>query len=462
MPEWDPRSVARSLVTALGALAVLVVTGALAGCAAEPAPTPPLPSCLPRYSDPQWILRLEHSGGPSKYGPWLTAGDLDGNGLDDVIITPGHGTTEPPPTAEIRVLLNDGTGGLVLATRPMFSGPIPRTQNPAAAVVVAELNGDGRSDIFVNDIGMDANAFPGHQNILLLSARGDTLVDATDTLPQLDDVARHASAADIDGDGDTDLFVGTMPGQAMIDPYILLNDGIGTFALAENRLPQSLHLDQNRYSASEFVDVNNDGAPDLVLGAAGHELDKEFSSPDSIVLLNDGSGSFGLPPLALPPKPFTPFDVALDIHPLDLNHDGYPDLLVAYTKQLSRTYTGRYIQVLVNNQDGTFTDETPTRLQQSDNNDAHVYQLEMRDIDQDQDLDLIARPWDPVDPNPLLYLNDGSGTFAQEKLDFQVEYLNYAFLDLEGDGGHDIVNARDWPPEDYFLIRDLGCTEPLF
>jgi hypothetical protein len=414
--------------------------------------------CLPRYSEPQYVLGV---GGSQEYEPWLASGDFDGDGLDDIVTMPSHGwTTE---TDEMNILLNDGNGSLVLGTATVFSGTVPRTAVSAAIPVVAELNGDGRSDIFVVDTGQDTDPFPGYQNTLVLSAPGGKLVDATANLPQFYDMAHEASAGDIDGDGDNDLFVGTNWGQNMIDPYILLNDGSGRFTLAEDRLHPSLDLEQNTYTASEFVDVNNDGYPDLVLGDLGDDLDNEYSTPDSVVLLNDGTGSFTSPPIALPPKPFGDYVQGLDIEAADLNHDGYEDMFVVYTWAYEGTwvYEGRYVQILINNQDGTFRDETDIRLPQSDSNrDAYVYQLHLWDVDRDQDLDLIARPYDLPDPSPLLYLNDGAGYFSREPLDFQVEYLYYSFLDLDGDGGHDIVNASASPPEDYFIIRELGC--PVF
>jgi hypothetical protein len=36
----------------------------------------------------------------------------------------------------------------------------------------------------------------------------------------------------------------------------------------------------------------------------------------------------------------------------------------------------------------------------------------------------------------------------------------HTFLDLDGDSGHDILFATFAPPEDVYVIRDLGC--PVF
>lgn len=411
-------------------------------------------SCLPRYSEPQFILSVQDAG---SYEPELETGDFNGDGLDDVVIRRSRfGTTTTFP---LDILLNDANGSLVLGTSSVFSGTVPRVQAPASMIVVADFNGDERPDIFVPDGGMDVHPFPGYQDTLVLSAPGGKLVDATANLPQQDNFTHQASAGDIDGDGDKDLYLANTWGQEMIDPQILINDGAGQFTLADNRLHPSLDLTQNAYTACEFVDVDNDGFPDLVLGDAGDDIDNEHSTPDSVLLLNNGLGSFTSSPIALPTKPFAATDTALDIQPADLDDDGYQDLLIAYTKG-DPGYVGRYIQVLINNHDGTFRDETAARLPQSDNDDPYIYRLQLMDMDGDQDLDLIGRIWTDGDPDPLLFLNDGSGRFSRHALDFNLPYLYYTFADLDGDSGHDLVFATYAPPEDIYAIRDLGC--PVF
>jgi hypothetical protein len=406
--------------------------------------------CLPRYSEPQFILTVNETS-PMDYEPHVTPADLNGDGLEDVVIT--KSTFQTYETYELDILLNDGNGSLVLATSSVFSGTVPAVQNPTQ-VVIADFNGDGVNDIFVADHGYDAYPFPGYQNTLVLSAPDGKLVNATANLPQQKDFTHSAAAADIDGDGDQDLYIGNIWGQNLINPPILVNDGNGAFAIGEDRLHESLDLTQNVYTGCEFVDVNKDGSLDLVLG-----IDNQHSTSHSVVLLNDDLGSFTQSPIALPAKPFAVTDIGLDIQPVDLNADGYQDLLIAYTKG-DPSYVGRYVQVLINNQDGTFRDETGTRLPQSDNNDPYIHRLYLRDLDRDQDMDLIAKQEEWRDPDPLVFLNDGAGHLSQHPLHFGVGWLNYAFLDFDGDGGHDLVVASSAPPEEIYAIRDLGC--PVF
>ncbi|MCB9432423.1 MAG: VCBS repeat-containing protein [Ardenticatenaceae bacterium] len=411
----------------------------------------PLQACLPIYGEPEFLLRTNESSSHF-YEPIATAGDFNGDGLDDVVITKlSFQTTE---TYELEILVNDGNGRLQLATPNIFQGDLPTVQHPRQ-IIVADFNGDHISDIFVADHGYDLDPFPGYQNALVLSAPNGKLKNATGNLPQQYDFTHSACVADVDGDKDIDLYVGNIWGQQQIDPQLLLNDGSGHFTVGTNNLPPSLHLDQNRYTTCEFSDVNQDQLPDLILGHSGQTIENELSSPNSQILLNDGNGTFTLLPNALPPQDFEPSDIAHDIQPIHLNDDAYIDLFIVYEKLPGQSY----IQALVNNQDGTFHKETQTRLEPL-NRQVWLPRLETWDFDHDGDQDLLASPFDANDPNPILYLNDGSGYFQRQFVNFKLPYLYYTFLDLDGDSGRDIVYATYAPPEDIYAIRDLGC--PLF
>lgn len=412
-------------------------------------------SCLPRYGEPQYILTVNESS-PLYYEPFLTAADVNGDGLQDVVITKESFQTYE--TYPLDILRNDGHGSLALATSSIFSGTVPAVSHPRQ-VLIADFNGDGVSDIFVADHGYDAPPHPGYQNTLVLSAPGGKLVDATANLPQQSDFTHSAAVADIDGDNDVDLYIGNTFGQDMTPPQIWLNDGTGAFSIAAGRLPFPVEdLDYGAFTTCEFADVNNDTSPDLILGDHGDDLE---GGPDSLVALNDGAGAFTLLADALPDKRFSPFDMAHDIQPIDLNGDAYIDLLLVYEawEQPDQGWHGSYLQALVNNGDGTFRDETLSRLEAWERR-VWIPRVVLRDLDSDGDADVLAFPWDDQDPEPIVYVNDGHGHFARRSLRSGVPYLYYALLDLGGDGADDVFFASFAPPEEIYVIRDLGC--PLF
>lgn len=451
-PSTGGDAVARSAYMGLADMAatVPIAAASVPGSIVQPQANS-LRSCLPYYSDYQFMLQVNETN--DLYEAFPISADLDSDGLEDIIIQRTKFQTYD--TYELDILLNDGNGGMILATSTFFSGTVPTVQNPAV-VVIADFNGDSRSDIFVADHGYDLPPHPGYQNQLALSTPDGKLVDATHNLPQQNDFTHSACAADIDGDEDIDLYVGNIWGQNDLNPKILLNDGSGEFSVGENRLPPLTDLNQNGYTTCQFSDVNNDDSPDLILGDAGDNLSNDHSTPDSVVLLNDGTGVFALLPNAMPPKDFASSDIAHDIEPIDLNSDNYVDLFIVYEEQ---TDQGSYIQVLVNNQDGTFHNATTSRLE-SVGRQVWLPKLDLLDLDRDGDLDLLAFPWDADNPDPLLFLNDGNGYFSWKPFDFGIRGgdLYYTFIDLDGDGGHDILLTLNFPPDYVFAIRDLGCS----
>ena len=332
-------------------------------------------SMLPTYGAP--ISQFFASTQPQA----SATGDFNCDGVMDVVVA--KATFASASTFPLNVIIGNGSGGFIDGTASVITGVVPQVQWPRE-MVVDDFNGDGRPDVFIADTGRDVNPFPGYQNQLLLSTSDCHLVNATSSLPQQPDYTHSATAGDIDNDGDVDLYVGNIYGAAVIPPQIWLNDGTGRFAVASGLLPAAqTDLSQNRYTSSEFVDVNNDGAVDLILGAEDH-------TTNSVVLLNDGTGHFALVPNAMPAKPFASTAIVLDIKSADINHDGYPDLVLAVTKGVP-FYVGRWLQILIGNGQGGFVDQTDTRLPQVDNTKTWFIFVSFADFDGDGNDDLIAR-----------------------------------------------------------------------
>ena len=250
----------------------------------KPIPTETEGICPPYYSEPEEVFRLDL---PSDlYG--MVPADFNDDGLPDVLIYRGFNQTRN--AAPVEILLNDGQGNFTLGATQIFGESVPSTVAPRE-VILADFNGDGRSDIFVADHGMDASPAPGALNSLALSAPDGKMVDASVAWQNLTDFTHSAATADIDMDGDMDLYVGNIWGEAMIQPAIYLNtDNAGGFVETKGRLPFPLEdMDFGAFTTSEFADVNNDTFPDLILGDAGDDL---TGGTDSYVLLNDGRGYF--------------------------------------------------------------------------------------------------------------------------------------------------------------------------
>lgn len=412
----------------------------------ESIPEAEFSKCPPYYSESEEVLRLNL---PSDlYG--MFSEDFNDDGFPDVLILRGFNGQQK--AAGMEILLNDGDGGLINGTAQIFSGSIPSSIAPRD-IVLKDFNGDNRPDIFVADHGRDVLPAIGAKNSLVLSASGGQMINATDSLPDLIDFTHSATAADIDGDGDVDLFIGNVWGGTNVQPAIYLNtNGEGAFSQAKGRLPFPLEdMDFGAFSTSKFVDVNNDSSPDLILGDAGDDL---TGGIESYVLLNDGTGHFSYLKNAIPPKPWSETDLALDINAADINGDGFQDIFMLFQKW---DWRGRFIQILINNQDGTFRDETEKRMPQSDNNDPWLQWIQLYDLDNDGNLDVVATP-SMGNKTPYFYLNDGNGNFRSLlPKTFNLEAEFFTMIDIDQNGFLDVLWAATYPNEIYYIIRSLGC-----
>ena len=360
-------------------------------------------------------------------------GDVNADGIADLVVTrlafPLAYATFP-----IGVFLGDGRGGFRDGSS-LFAGQIPRTQH-GRQIVIADFNGDRRNDIFVADHGYDAQPFPGHANALALSTPDGKLVDASENMPAESGFSHSAAAADVDRDGDVDIYVGNLCCADQTPPEILLNSGTGHFTRGVGLLPsQQEDFHQNRYTRALFVDANGDGAPDLVLGA-------ENGTVSSAVLLNDLTGHFRSVPNALPPKAFGPRSITISLAALDADRDGKVDLVAGFQRE---DFSGRRLQVLVGNGDGTFRDETAARLPMQSEGIAWPYAIRVADVTGDGRADFgVALGQGTRDERPALYVDDGAGVFRL--YDLRETGAIFSFVDADRDRHTDILSSYSGGP----------------
>jgi hypothetical protein len=243
----------------------------------------------------------------------VAVGDFNGDGIPDLAVANYTSGT-------VSVLLNTGTSSLFPAT-PNSS---PAVGTDPHSVAVGDFNGDGRQDLAV------ANSGSSNVSVLLGTGTGSFGV-ATNFSAGGNPLS--LAVGDFNGDGKQDLAVanGITPGTVSV----LLNTGTGPWFPAT---PTTFSVGSNPWSVA-VGDLNGDGKQDLAVA--------NFNSSNVSVLLNTGTGSFGVATNFSAGA--NPISVAVG----DFNGDGKQDLAVA------NGITPGTVSVLLN---AASADPSPTSL----------------------------------------------------------------------------------------------------
>lgn len=215
------------------------------------------------------------------YSLWIAAGDVNGDGKTDVVVTNQCVSGSNCSQGSVAVLLGNGDGTFQAATTYA-------TDNDGQTVTLADVNGDGKLDIILANECSDSTCDSGSVSIML--GNGDGTFQSAVSYNSGGTWTLGAAVGDVNGDGKPDLVV---PNECVSQSScsnglvaVLLGNGDGTFQTAVTY--NSGGADAN---AVQLADMNNDGKLDVVVQnycASSSNCNNGTMS----VLLGNGDGTF--------------------------------------------------------------------------------------------------------------------------------------------------------------------------
>lgn len=262
---------------------------------------------------------------------------------------------------------------------------------------------------------------------------GSGTSDENNVLAHIGRIGPGVAVADIDGDGDTDVFLPAWGGAGRI----LLNDGRGEFSPADG----SNGIDRECYAVSGvFFDADADGDQDLYLSCAGPNVFYRNRGDGTFEDRTEASGLSGRDDV-----------VSISATPGDFDHEGDLDLFVAnYCRTDDADLSGAPDELFQNNRDGTF--KAIAAEYGVDGGDARSIGLLAIDLEKDQDTDLLViRDKDAA----ALWLNERIWRFRAGELPPELTGTDPAWGVAAGDVDRDGF-------EEVLVFRGPGADPTLF
>ena len=195
----------------------------------------------------------------SRQGPCIEVADVNKDGLEDFFMS---GAKDQPS----QIFIQNSNGKFNKKTEPAL---IKDAVSEDVAAIFFDADNDGDQDLYVASGGYEFNENDAAlQDRLYLNDGKGNFTKKENALPQMLASKGCVKAADIDGDGDMDLFVGgrVVPGRYPTSPhsYILINDGKGNFKDATANVCAALQQ-PGMITDALWTDLNNDKQPDLIV-----------------------------------------------------------------------------------------------------------------------------------------------------------------------------------------------------
>jgi len=229
--------------------------------------------------------------------------------------------------------------------------------------------------------------------LMLISATASSQIyNSTGHLTCIEDKVNVGSVsdpvfADLDGDGDLDLYVGDNDGYI----NVFTNNGNGIFSLYGNMQADGMDIRVGEKSSPEFANLDGDSDLDLYVGSRSGNIN---------VFTNDGAGNFLTAGYL---QAIHDIDVGYEANPALFDYDGDGDLDLFVGERRGK------IKIYTNEGNGNFS---VAEIMKADGYDIDVGSDSspvFADIDNDNDLDVYIGENDGL---INVYTNNGNGTFS--------------------------------------------------
>ncbi len=195
--------------------------------------------------------------GLSNQGPAIAATDVDGDGLDEILLGGSAGNptqliSRKPDFARIKQPFGD------------------RRESEDGPSVFFDADNDGDADLYIASGGIEFGEKKESliDRLYIQKEVGSFVDESQNRIPSATEVSSAVAVADFDRDGDLDLFVGARlaPGKYPESGRnrILLNDGSGKFSEVTEVVASGLSQ-TGMVTGAIWTDVDNDGWIDLML-----------------------------------------------------------------------------------------------------------------------------------------------------------------------------------------------------
>lgn len=325
---------------------------------------------------------------------------------------------------ELLLLLNQGEVRFAAAGKDSrrLIGPT------ASGIVAADLNGDGKTDLIIT--------FHDRDEVAVLLSKGNGEFESPSMQKVLERShgkphVHNLALADINGDGHQDIIVTQSDDNLIAWAF---GDGAGAFRPGPRTLPAGNHP----YTIT-IADFNGDRRPDC---AAPNAV-----SNDLTIGLNDGSGGFVAPANPLPKLP----DRSLALAAGDVNGDGHADIVSNSDEQQQE------LTVFLGDGKGGFA-----RSPNSFSAPARCYGQLVTDIDGDGKSDLVAPCIDRT--SVLIWLAENPASLQFRRVEIETPGVDSQVLavgDINGDGISDIVTAGWARPTIAVLLGSRNADEKI-